>query len=82
MRIQIFEKIIKPNEKPEKKLLLELETGKVPEANEILNIEGTLYKVDYKIRMISDVYAGRTSTEYFIIECSQFTPPIDLVCNI
>lgn len=81
MLVKIIEKIVERHHCPfnkeldgkiskvSKNLLFELETGKIPEKNEILNVSGKNYVVTNKIRMIGDIVNGKTSTEYFIVEC-------------
>lgn len=56
-----------------KKLLLKLTTSHLPEITEIINIEGTKYKVIKKIRMIDYVNDGEADSEYFMIEVMPYS---------
>lgn len=81
MRVEFYKKNIERHHTPHnreiddtiksisKELLFKINTSKVPELGEIINLQGTKYIVKNVIRMIDYVFEDKeVDSEYFIVE--------------
>lgn len=81
MRVEFYKKTIERYHTPHnreindtiksisKELLFKINTSKVPELGEIINIQGTKYIVKNIIRMIDYVFENKeVDSEYFVVE--------------
>lgn len=71
MLIHIYEK--EQNNKNQRNLLLNLETGIVPIIGEILTINDIDYIILNRIRTVKNIYNNSTSSEEFSVEVSKIT---------